>query len=236
MHRNFIAEPPLTEITPTDVSQLLNPQISLVSVSRTDIQMIGPFENVLFPFFESQGVNPDTIPPDRALLPCLTRQLPAIFKHFPSAREESSTPIRLDAQMSLRTVSFPPSAPQRFPYHFKFALAVTISSALRTITPWTACIGPQVTALLERLLPSSLLIFREIAAVTGAQADFAEAKHISVLVREDLEIRARANGECLIPASALAGTGVGGGPCHAERVFGLDSPKKRREWFQMCAA
>ena len=135
MHRNCIAEPPLAEITPGDMGQLLSPELSLISVLRTDIRMVGPFELCLLPFLESQGKNPDTVHPDRALLPCFTRQLPAILKYFPSARKEASTPINLDAQMTLRTVSFPSTTSPKIPYHFKLALAVTISSALRTITP-----------------------------------------------------------------------------------------------------
>jgi siderophore synthetase component len=130
----------------------------------------------------------------------------------------------------MRTVTISPEL--GFPYHLKLALACQITSALRTITPWTACGGLEVSELLQKLLPSDLWVFNEAAAVCGSQEDFNEAKHLSCILREDLESRATASGETLILAAALAQRPVNDSRSHAERVFGLDTLKKRVDWFR----
>lgn len=125
----------------------------------------------------------------------------------------------------------------QLPYHLKLSLACKITSALRTITPWTACIGPEVGDLLVNVLPEDLWVCKEVASITGSSHDFDTAKHLSCVLREDLEPRAATLNETLIPAGALAETDVQTGSiCHAERVFSLDTLDKRKEWLRTYAA
>ncbi|OQE80157.1 hypothetical protein PENNAL_c0047G00432 [Penicillium nalgiovense] len=64
--------------------------------------------------------------------------------------------------------------------------------------------GPVQSELLEKLLPNDLWGFREVAGVTGSQEDFNDARHLSCILRDSLETRARENDETLIIAAALA--------------------------------
>lgn len=68
--------------------------------------------------------------------------------------------------------------------------------------------------------------------MTGGQQDFEKAKLITCLLREDLEPRAREQGQAFIVAAALAESGVDTGVSHAERVFKLDTVEKRKTWFR----
>ena len=119
-----------------------------------------------------------------------------------------------------------------FPYDLTFALACNITSALRTITPWSALVGPEISAIMQKLLPPRIWICNDLAAVTGSQPNFNVAKNCSVLVRESLAAKARSQGECLIIAAALAGRSVNGKKCRAERVFQLEKVPLKREWFR----
>ena len=135
-----------------------------------------------------------------------------------------------DAQASLRTLTLRPEL--KFPFHLKLSLACQITSALRTITPWSAQGGPIVTGILDRFLPSELWTFKEVASVTGSQTDFDDAKHLSCILRDDLEERARANNEVLILAAALTQSPPDTSQPYAEILFNLRTISEKQEWFR----
>jgi len=232
MHRTCLAQAPLSPILPGEIPLLLEPEILFISVLRSDLHITGDFESEIRPLFKENDIPTSAVPSDRIIIPCLARQLPAILEQLGPSVQKIPTPkpLHAQAQASLRTVSLPPDS--AFPHHLKFTLACKITSALRTITPWTANIGPEVSVLLQKLLPPTMWVFTEIGAVTGSNPDFDKAKHISVLIRENVELRARAHGETLIPAAALAERGIDNEECHAARIFHLDTLEKKKAWFR----
>ena len=231
MHRTLLAQPPLDSVQPGDLSSIQNPRVALISVPRSSMITVGPFEKLLASLIKENGIEASKIPGDRIIIPCLSRQLPAIVQQLGSSVTIiPSTVIYGRAQSSLRTISL--SASRLFQYDLKLALACNISSALRTITPWTALIGPEVSSILDNVLSSDMWVCGEIAAATGSDTDFDKAKHRSVLIRENLEARARARGETLIVSAALAERGADSEICHAERVFGLHSEAQKEIWFR----
>ena len=206
---------------------MLNPNITFLSIPRTSLRISGPFERLLRPLLRRLQI-PEPAS-DRIVVPCLTQQLPSILSRFADVVAMFTSQCA-HAQASMRTVTISPELD--FPYHLKLALACQITSALRTITPWTACGGLAVSELLQKLLSPDLWVFKEAAAVCGSQADFNEAKHLSCILREDLEARATASGETLILAAALAQRSVNDSRSNAERVFALDTLQKRQDWFR----
>lgn len=228
MHRSCFAQEPLELISPKDVQSLRNPEIKFLAVPSSDLRITGAFQTRLRPLLQKLGIT-NTIP-DTVVVPCLKRQIPAIKSRFPKVELLASPPVTARAQAATRTVSLAPELES--PYHLKLALACFITSALRTVSPWTACVGPEAGDVLSDVLPDDLWVAREVASVTGSGADFDEAKHISCVLREDLEPRANALGEALIPAAALAETDLATGISSAERVFGLDTIEKRRTWLR----
>ena len=211
---------------------MLHPDICFVSVNRSDVLTVGPFESLIRPLIHDNEVDVTSASSDRIIVPCLARQVPAIRQRLGhSVRLLRSKPLVAEAQASLRTVSFKHGS--AFPHDLKFALACNITSALRTVTPWTVLVGPEISGVLGKLLPASMWVCNEIAAVTGSQPDFDQAKHVSVLVRENLEAKARSRGECLIIAAALAERGLDGEECHAARVFQLVTVAQKKAWLRM---
>ena len=81
-------------------------------------------------------------------------------------------------------------------------------------------------------MPSNMWICNEIAAATGSQKDFDIAKHCSVLIRENLEEKAKAIGENLIVSAALTERGFDDEVCHAERIFELHTLESKEVWFR----
>lgn len=113
-----------------------------MSVPRRYITTVGQFEKLLIPFFGEYDVDTSMVPQDNIILPCVERQLPAIHQQFGSEISLlSSRPLCCKARSSLRTISLRTST--SFRYDLRLALACNITSALRTITLWTALIGPE---------------------------------------------------------------------------------------------
>jgi hypothetical protein len=206
---------------------MTNPGLTFLSIPRIDICVSGPFEELLRPLLDKLDIaNPS---PDRIIIPSLTQQQPSIIARFPNSVPVFSAQCAT-AQASMRTVTLSPEL--QFPYHLKMSLACTITSALRTITPWSALGGLAVSELLVKLLPSDLWAFWERAAVCGSQKDFDEAKHFSCILREDLEDKAKAHGETLVIAAALAQKALDDNRTSTERLFELNTIEKKRCWFR----
>ena len=91
---------------------------------------------------------------------------------------------------------------------------------------------PSSKELLEKFLPDDLWVFREVAAVSGSQKDFNEARHLACILRDTLESRAQANDEVLIMAMALTQKPYGDSRTYAEILYNLETVVQKKEWFQ----
>ncbi|OGM47726.1 hypothetical protein ABOM_004343 [Aspergillus bombycis] len=227
-HRLCQAQAPLKPVSPEDIPGMLKPTLAFVSVPRDNLRITGQFERELQPLLQQLDI-PETTR-DRVTVPCLAQQLPSVHQRFPGAVILKLVTNCADAQASMRTLTISPEL--EFDYHLKLSLACQITSAIRTITPWTTCGGPVQTALLERFLPDDLWVFREVAAVSGSQEDFNEARHLSCILRDSLESRAEANGEVLIIAAALAQHPYGDSRTHVEILYNLETIAQKQEWFR----
>lgn len=227
-HRLCYAQPPLQQIQPSDIPEMLTPRLAFLSVPRTDLRVTGAFEATIQPLLNKLEI-PSTSA-DRVVVPCLSRQLPSVHQRFPNAVVLKTVDNVADAQASMRTLTLRPE--YDFGYHLKLSLACQITSALRTITPWTTCGGPVQTALLEKFLPTDLWVFREVAAVSGAQDNFADAKHLSCILRDDLESRADANNERLVIAAALAQQPYNNTRSYAKIIYNLRTTTDKQSWLR----
>ncbi|KAL5632321.1 hypothetical protein ACGC1H_005328 [Rhizoctonia solani] len=231
MHRSFFASPPMEPIQTDDIEKFLDAEIIVISVPRARIHLDGPFEASLKPLIDKLDILP--VSADRVLLPCFAEQLLAIHAHFGTDAEKVPSKIRLHGQRqaAMRTLSIP-DFPD-FPFHLKMALSYTITSATRTMTPWTARMCIEISQLLQNIMPDPdlLWIARKTATACSADLDFERAKHLSVMLREDLEPKARGLGQCLVlPATLFEGSGKDRF-AHVVRLFGLATVEARKDWF-----
>ncbi|KAF7194679.1 NRPS-independent siderophore synthetase rfs [Pseudocercospora fuligena] len=227
MHRSCVSQKPLAQILPCQAPTLLHPSMSIIAVDRAAVKISGPFRRFLEPLLANFDL--PTLAPNDVVLPCLSRQWPAIQENFPSAYILIPDALEAEAQASIRTVTIP--SKYRFQWHLKTALACTITSALRTVTPWTACVGPELSEVLKDLVSDNLWIASEVASITGSQASFDQAKHISCILREDLEPRAESLNQSLIICAALAERPYGSSQCYAELTFDLHDTNAKMAWL-----
>ncbi|KAL5360421.1 ferric iron reductase FhuF-like transporter-domain-containing protein [Aspergillus floccosus] len=218
----------VTPVQPEDIPAMLTPGITFLSLPHSDLSVAGPFNHLLQPLLQTLEV-PEASE-GRTVVRCLTQQLPSIMQRFPRATILKSVADCADAQASLRTLTVRPEL--KFPFHLKLSLACQITSALRTITPWSAQGEPIVTEILDRFFESNPWTFKEIASVTGSQPNFDDAKHLSCILRDDLEQRARTNNEVLILAAALTQSPHGTSQPYAEILFNLRTLSEKQKWFR----
>jgi hypothetical protein len=205
---------------------MLTPEISFLSLPRSQVRISGPFEKLLDNLMAQLNIPKCT--QDRLIVPTLSQQRPSIFSRFSDVHVVGAD--LASAQTSMRTVSLRPEL--SFRYHLKLSLACQITSALRTITPWTALGGAEVSALLQKLLPADMWVFKEVAAVTGAQSNSNDAKHLSCILREDLELRANQQDESLIIASAFSELLVSGSRRVKAQAEALFPAGDKKDWFK----
>ncbi|PLB44790.1 hypothetical protein P170DRAFT_366652 [Aspergillus steynii IBT 23096] len=172
--------------------------------------------------FEIEDISTDK----SIIVPCLLQQLPAVQRFFPEAKVIKSVPHCAKAQTSIRTVSV-----SGFELE-KFSLACLITSGFRALACWAAALAVDMTYVLRKLLPSDLWIFGEVAAITGSQEDVSEARHLTCVLRESLEVRAERNDESLILVSALMEKPGNGEATYAEILFDLKTAERKIEWFK----
>jgi len=121
--------------------------------------------------------------------------------------------------------------------HLKLGVGIKLTSAVRTISPASAYLGPRFSEQVVPALhfdPSLLTVARELASISHVDPDSETAKHCGVIVREYHENGSEARGERLIVCTSLVEhghTGTDGVTPSVVRVFGLDTEDKRIRWL-----
>ncbi|GLA76188.1 siderophore [Aspergillus tubingensis] len=199
---------------PDDISYLLEPELSFLCVPKSDMKVFGPFQSLLDPLLTSLGIPKpdDTI--NEIVIPCFSRQLPAITPLSPKARILGAVQNRCRAQLSLRTVSMMPDVGGS-PLHLKLSLNCQITSRLRTISPYAAALVPAVGKILQ-----------------SAQEEFDKACQLACIIRKSPEKRAADIGETLIPVAGLLQRPFNDDRTYMEIIFGLDDLKGKQAWFR----
>lgn len=120
---------------------------------------------------------------------------------------------------------------------FKLAVGVRISSALRTISHFTANFGPRFSkTVLPKLAvnPEILHIEVETSSAVYRTADPDVAKHFTAVIREKYHVP---DGEALVVVAALLDTDYAGlpqGVSAVEHIFELFSEDKKEAFLDRC--
>ncbi|CAG8678106.1 8786_t:CDS:2, partial [Racocetra fulgida] len=122
--------------------------------------------------------------PNSVLFPAHELQLPNIKEKFPYAKIlPIDYSIQAYSQASLRTLVVP-GVPG---FAFKLALGIKVSSAMRTVSPWTTHTGPEFIPIFKKLCINKeiLKIANAVATATVTEQNYDIAKHLSCIIRED---------------------------------------------------
>ncbi|KAI8148450.1 IucC family-domain-containing protein [Fennellomyces sp. T-0311] len=211
MHKARRSYPPLPPLNPGQVN-LETPKLRLLSIPRSSMQLRGEFETLATPLvnaiLEKTG-NAQTLRAQhsgRVLLPVHEFQIPNVLERFKDATvlpEENN--VTVHSLTSIRSVAVPEVLKD---LTVKLCIGIKVSSALRTITPFTTYFGPGFSAnVVPRLSYDRkvLTIERELASAVYRHPDTDMAKHCSCVLREAVEYPSNPtpHDDAIIVAAAL---------------------------------
>ncbi|KZT57956.1 hypothetical protein CALCODRAFT_550316 [Calocera cornea HHB12733] len=232
MNKARKALPPMPVITPGSYD-FLTPTIRIMRVPRRNLKLRGEFENIFEPLVQAAEKNAGetlTRTANFVFMPVHELQIPNIKDKFPENEVlPEAFAVKADALTSTRSVLVPSVLTK---HSLKLCIGMKISSALRTVTPWTCFVGNEFT---HNILPklhydrSLLVVEGEVASAVSSNEDFSIAKHCSTVVREAYELYSEKKNERVIVCTALTekiqrpDTDVS----QAEHIFGLDTDAKK---------
>jgi hypothetical protein len=170
-----------------------------------------------------------TIYPEEFSVPACAQQSIRYLVRFVRLLGRRLRPFRLR-----RSIVLPEILPTT---HLKLGVGIKLTSAVRTISPASAYLGPRFSAQVVPALHfdrSLLTVARELASVSHVDPDSEIAKHCGAIVRECHENGSEAHGERLIVCTSLVEhghAGTDGVTPSIVRVFALDTEDKRIRWL-----
>ncbi|EFJ32432.1 hypothetical protein SELMODRAFT_407912 [Selaginella moellendorffii] len=233
MHKSRFHVPPTLPIDPWN-NDLSAPKIHFFAVPRSKLTVRGDFEKLVAPLVQISSTRANVFMDscDELVMPVHHVQVPSVLLHFPHARHLPFT-CKARAQASVRTVVV-----DELPaFNLKLPIGVKISSATRTITPWTTHIGPAFKPVADKIIEDNdlLEVAHELASVVSNHPDPDVAKNLSCVIRQDPQHLAttRARGERVVLSAALTERY----PSRSDdfvvnTLFHLDSLEKKELFFQ----
>ncbi|KAJ2493243.1 hypothetical protein IWW37_000706 [Coemansia sp. RSA 2050] len=239
MHRTRHSVPPLEPIAPE--TDLFDIALTFVAVPRSRLKIEGKFECLLAALYASAAADNgssahllDSVDTElEVVMPVHPLHNPAVLKLFAFVRHLPFS-VPAQAQASLRTLC--PQALAPLGYDIKLPLGIKTTSALRTISPWSAFAGPRITEAIPAILRNApiedaLLIAGEPASAVSADPDYDIAKYLTCVIRNDPEYICRPRGERVIMAAALTSNNDDG-VSTVVRQWRLDTADKRRSFLR----
>ncbi|KAI9496318.1 IucC family-domain-containing protein [Zychaea mexicana] len=211
MHKARRSYPPLPPLNPGQVN-LETPKLRLLSIPRSSMQLRGEFETLAAPLvdaiLEKTGNARELRAKhaDHVLMPVHEFQIPNVLERFKDASVlPEANNVTAHSLTSIRSVAIPDVLKD---LTVKLCVGIKVSSALRTITPYTTYFGPGFSAnVVPRLSYDRkvLTIERELASAVYSHPDTDVAKHCSCVLREAIEYPSNPtpNDDVIIVAAAL---------------------------------
>ncbi|KAJ3504978.1 hypothetical protein NLJ89_g7657 [Agrocybe chaxingu] len=201
---------------------LLHPRLRFISIPKENAKITYDFERLTKPLLEAAYTEvgkPLEIQEGHVVVPVHELQVFHIKDKFPEASiypEEFNLPLL--AQQSIRSV--------------------VLTSAVRTISPESAYLGPRFSTQVVPVLfmdRNLVTVAKELASIVHQNTDSQVAKHCAAIVRECHEDGSEERGERLIVCTSLVEKGHAGLNGHLPaviRVFELDTQEKRLRWLE----
>ncbi|KAJ7733429.1 IucC family-domain-containing protein [Mycena maculata] len=237
MHKTRMFLPPIPNHAPGSYD-LYHTKLRFIAVPRENLNITNDFEKYTAPLIAAASASAGqelAIPENFVAVPVHELQVAHIQAKFPDA--VIFAPIfhlPILGQQSIRSVVVPNA------YHelsLKLGVGIKLTSAVRTISPASAYLGPRFSAQVVPALTMDwniVAVARELASVVHTHPDGEIAKHCAAIIREAYENTSEERGERLIVCTSLVESGHAGEGGHIPaviRVFELDTEEKRIEWL-----
>ncbi|KAF7327459.1 hypothetical protein MKEN_00324200 [Mycena kentingensis (nom. inval.)] len=237
MHKTRMFLPPIRDIVPGSYD-LYHTNLRFVALPRENLKITYDFEGLTEPLRKAAATAAGKdmpVPENFVVVPVHDLQTAHIAAKFPEAvvfGPDFKIPIL--GQQSVRSVVVPNAYNE---LSLKLGVGIKLTSAVRTISPPSAYLGPRFSAQVVPALTMDrniITVARELASVVHTHPDPDIAKHCAAIVREAHENTSEERGERLIVCTSLVEKGHAGEGGHnyaVIRVFELDSQEKRLEWL-----
>jgi len=232
----------MVDVTPGSYD-LYNPKLRFVAVPKDDLKITYNFEELTRPLLDAAAQKAGKaldVPEGYAVVPIHELQVAHVQEKFSGVHiypEEFNLDLR--AQQSIRSVIIPGVYRE---LSLKLGVGIKLTSAVRTISPESAYLGPRFSAQVVPALeldPTVVTVAKELASVVHNHENGEIAKHCAAIVRECYENTSEERGERLIVCTSLVESGhagEGGDVPPVIRVFDLDTEDKRAEWLDKFVA
>ncbi len=218
MHKTRAPLPPL-RLDPS--YNLLHPRLRLIHVPPTSVHITGPYHSLVIPFISRFPVH--TSPNGYIPVPVHELQIAHIAANFPEAViHPPAVSYPVEAQQSLRSIIVPGL---NNGFHLKLPLGIKLTSAVRTISPASAYLGPRFSAQIIPKLTydrTILTVAEEPVSLIGTHPDPLVARHLACLIRQDHTAN---SGTIDIVCTALVDTSS------PQTIFGLATKESRVAWL-----
>ncbi|KAJ3358716.1 hypothetical protein GGF32_010056 [Allomyces javanicus] len=235
MHRTRRASVPLAFSPTLDGMHALQfPDLVLFAVPLSRVHAHGTWIKDVHPRLLEHLPSHDAerVPADHVLFPVHGHQAAWVRANFPEFIP-LGVQIPALAQASTRTLVVPDD--KWFPDGaiVKTSISMTITSAMRTVSPYTVQNAPIMSAMAHLVNEGRAVLFPidEFASIGLNHPDEAVAKAMGCVLRADPERLLAPQGEKVIMCAALVERDVATGIPHVVRAFGLQSPTQRLAWF-----
>jgi siderophore synthetase component len=209
MHKARKSFPPMSPLSPGSYD-LDHPRVRLVGIPRESAVVRGNYEELskgLIDELLSAGGNAEELRKqynNHVFIAIHELQIPNVEEKFKDTiifPEQHTVPV--EALASLRSVACPDILPG---LSVKLCLGIKISSALRTVTPFTTYFGPGFSYDVVPKLTYDhdiLYVERELGTVSYNNEDTDLSKHCSSVVREAIEYSEEYKDDLFVPCGAL---------------------------------
>ncbi|GAA5796125.1 IucC family-domain-containing protein [Helicostylum pulchrum] len=211
MHKARKSYPPMAALYPGSYD-LEHPKVRLVGIPRSSATVRGDYENLSVKLVDALlsaggSCNVQELRSkynDHVFIAIHELQLPNVEQKFDDlVIFPAQHSIHVEALASLRSVARPDVIPG---LSVKLCLGVKISSALRTVTPFTTYFGPGFSYDVVPKLTydqSILTVERELGTVAYAHDDSDISKHCSSVIREAIEYDPEFKDDLFLPCGVL---------------------------------
>lgn len=240
MHKARKSYPPMKPMTPGSYD-LEHPKVRLAGIPRQNAVVRGDYEHLFTDladaFFKASGNDPaamhEEYDPHYTYIALHELQIPNVKERFSDVYIfPAAFSITVEALASLRSVAVPDILPGR---SVKLCLGVKISSALRTVTPFTTYFGPGFSEIVPKLTYDRdvLIVERELGTISYRHEDTDLAKHCSSVIREAVEYDPEYKDDLFIPCGVLVEKiqKPDTDETMVTRIWGLDTQEKRIDFL-----
>lgn len=160
-------------------------KVYFLKVPKSSMNIYGNYEKVMRAVAKKLNISFD--PDTEVIVPVHELQKDVVNNLFDTLQLHESKSTGALSQCSLRTVDINEISE----YSFKLSLGMLITSAMRTITHWSAYHGHFMEEVIQKMVGTNkyLTVLNELGSIIVKNDDFNISKHFACIIRENVSVK-----------------------------------------------